>query len=340
MAFSFVVCGYGNIGRRHAAIIAARSDAQLEAIVDIDPGRAQEAHQQWNVPAYPSLRDMHGAGHHPDVVVLAVPNDYHIKMGRAALRNGAHVIVEKPLGLRYRNARRIIQLAREKDRLLACMLQNRLSPIAQWFHQVIAEGRLGYVYHVDIRLIWNRNGHYYHQSPWRGTINQDGGTLYTQFSHFIDLLYWCFGPIESVQAWTDNVAHPYLQIEDIGEARFRFVGGPTARLFFTTVAYDHNLESSITVLGSEGVLQVGGQYFNEVITWKMKDPLPPPNVTIKPNHYGHYVGSAALHTHFYEEFIKALQGKPNRLPPVEDAAELVRMIEQIYQAAHHERIRR
>ncbi len=339
MTVSFALCGYGNIGRRHAEIIAERADTELAAVVEVDPERAHEAHQRWGVPVYPSLRDMHGAGIRPEVVVLAVPNNDHVKMGRAALRSGAHVLIEKPLGLRYRNAVRLIQLARDKQRRLACVLQNRLSPIAEWFYRIITEGHLGRVLHVDVRLIWNRNEEYYRQSPWRGTLAQDGGTLYTQFSHFIDLLYWCFGPIEQVTAWTDNIAHPTIQIEDIGEARFRFESGPFGRLFFTTAAYGRNLESSITVLGTEGMVQVGGQYFNQVIDCELAgDAPPPPDVEVAANHYGHYSGSGALHRQFYEEFMRALRGEPHRLPPVEDAAELIRIIEQIYQAAYHRRL--
>ncbi len=333
MTFSFVLCGYGNIGRRHARIIAEREDADLVGVVEVDADRAAEARRAYGVPVFDSLRSMVGAGLRPDVVVLAVPNNFHIKMARAALRMGAHVLIEKPMGLRYRNALRLLELAREKERTVACVLQNRFSPLARWLHQIIRAQRLGTLYQVDVRLVWNRAEAYYRESPWRGTLDQDGGTLYTQFSHFLDLLYWCFGPITEVSAWTDNVAHPYIQIEDIGAAEFRFAGGPRGRLFFTTTAHDHNLESSITVLGSRGMVQIAGQYLNEVRHWAMEDPLPPPTETVRPNHYGHYQGSGAFHAEFYEHFLRSLRGREHALAPVEDAAALILMIEQIYQAA-------
>lgn len=333
MKFSFALCGYGHIGRRHAQIIAEREDADLIAVIETDARRAEEAQNTYGVPVFDSLRTMTGNRIHPEVVVLAVPNNLHIKMGRAALRLGAHLLIEKPMGLRYRDARRLLDLAREKDRRIACVLQNRFSPIARWLHEVITSGRLGTIHHVDVRLIWNRNEAYYRESPWRGTLEQDGGTLYTQFSHFLDLLYWCFGPIAAVTAWTDNVAHPYIEIEDIGAAEFRFSSGPRGRLLFSTTAYDHNLESSITVLGTQGMVQIAGQYFNKVLHWAMEDPLPPPDAAVEANHYGHYQGSGAFHAVFYDHFLRSLRGQPHELAPVQDAAELILMIEQIYQAA-------
>ena len=215
--------------------------------------------------------------------------------------------------------------------------------------ELIGSGRLGKIYSVQVNCFWNRNESYYRQSNWKGTLAQDGGTLYTQFSHFIDTLFWLFGDIEPVSAQFYNHNHPYIEFEDSGVVNA--VGGKSEevriksalnssllphnsfpiQINYSTSAYGQNLESSITILAENGTVKVGGQYMDKVLACEVKDYLLPNLAPVMPpNDYGTYKGSASNHTYVYQNVIDVFEGKAEIDCTAEEGLKVVEFIEKVY----------
>ena len=212
-------------------------------------------------------------------------------------------------------------------------MQNRYSPPAQWLKSIVETGLLGKLYLVQINCFWNRGNAYYEQSEWRGKSISDGGTLYTQFSHFIDMMYWLFGDISNIQSKFANFNHAdTIQFEDTGLIQFDFEKGGLGSFNYTTSVYQKNLESSITIVAENGTVKVGGQYMNEVIYCDVKDyELPDLAPSLPPNDYGHYKGSAANHQFVYQNVIDVLKYNSAIDATAKQGKKVVEIIENIYQ---------
>ena len=195
--------------------------------------------------------------------------------------------------------------------------------------------RLGKIFYVQINCFWNRGEDYYDASNWKGSLVQDGGTLYTQFSHFIDIMYWLFGDVKNIQAKMTKYKHfDYTEFEDSGSVQFEFLNGGMGNLSFTTTAYNKNLESSLRIVGEKGSVIVGGQYMNEVKLCEIEGyEFPGLEETCAPNNYGKYTGSAANHYFIYENVIDTLQGKDSATTNALEGLKVVEIIERIYQEA-------
>jgi len=191
---------------------------------------------------------------------------------------------------------------------------------------------LGKIYWVAINCYWNRDERYYSPGSWRGTKDMDGGPLYTQFSHFIDLLYWNFGPLKDIQARFYNNNHMYLDgMEDTGAFSFDFERGGAGTFAYSTALYDSNLESSIIIVGEHGTVKAGGQYMEKIDYFNVED-MDQPQIepSLPPNDYGHFKGSAANHAFVIDNIVKALSGEAYQMATVEDAAASVAIIEEVY----------
>ncbi|UYZ64542.1 Gfo/Idh/MocA family protein [Hymenobacter weizhouensis] len=331
-AVRFAVCGVGHIGRRHAALIARHAGARLVALIDTRPELREELALEFPaVPFFSSLENYFAAGLGADVLTIATPNDQHAPQAIAGLRRGLHVVVEKPLALRTQDAEAILTTATQASRLVFGVMQNRYSPPAAWLKQVVAEGRLGDIYLVQINCFWNRDERYYRPGGWRGTLTQDGGTLFTQFSHFIDLLYWVFGDVTNLTARFRDFAHQHLtEFEDSGLVTFDLVRGGSGTLQYSTAVWDQNLESSLTVVAEHGSLRLGGQYMDKVDYCHLRGyelpPLPPTNPA---NQYGPYQGSAANHVQVIDHVIETLR-QGGTATNVEEGVKVVEIIERMY----------
>ncbi|ALW87344.1 oxidoreductase [Hymenobacter sedentarius] len=329
----FVICGVGHIGRRHAALISRYPGATLVALIDVrqelQPSLAAEFP---GVPFFASLEAYLAHGPVADVLTVATPNGLHAPQAVAGLRHGLHVVVEKPLALAQADAETIVQTALQTGRLVFCVMQNRYSPPAAWLKQVVDEGRLGQVYLVQFNCFWNRDARYYKAGGWKGSQELDGGTLFTQFSHFVDLLYWVFGDITNIDARFRDFNHAGLtEFEDSGLVTFDLLRGGSGTLQYSTAVWDRNLESSLTVVAEHGSLKLGGQYMDKVEYCHLRDytlpPLPPTNPA---NDYGPYQGSAANHVQVIENVVETVLQRSCATTNAQEGLKVVEIIERIY----------
>lgn len=337
----FAVVGFGHIGRRHAAIVGAAAGARLVAVCDAVPRNDLQWPEGLNpgLPFYQRLDEML-ADVEIDVVCICTPNGFHAEQAMDCLAASRHVVIEKPLALTVAECDAVIAAAETYDRHVFGVMQNRYSPASTWLKRVVEGGRLGRLLQVHIDCFWNRDARYYHTPegkthPWHGNPCLDGGVLYTQFAHFLDLLCWSFGPVRVIHAVAANQTHHDLHpFADGGAAQFRLEGGGIGSLNFSTSVWDRNFESTLTVIGSRGTVKLAGQYMNELSYCHVKglDPpsLPPASA---PNDYGGYRGSAANHHFVIDNVIDVLNGRAEVATTAREGREVVALIEDIYAAA-------
>jgi predicted dehydrogenase len=328
----FAVVGCGHIGKRHAEMITRDKHARLAALCDLRPA-TQLGVDHYDAPFFFSLEDLLSSEVCIDVVNICTPNGLHAPLAIQALKANHHVVIEKPMALNAQDARRILDTATAAGRRVFCVMQNRYSPPSVWIKDLLQSGKLGEIYIVQINCYWNRDERYYESSDWHGTNDMDGGTLFTQFSHFVDLMYWLFGDISNIRARFSDFNHAHLtDFEDSGTVSFDFVRGGVGVLNYSTAVWDKNFESSVTIIASNGTVKIGGQYMNEVVYCHVKDydmpALPPTNPG---NDYGAYTGSAQNHHYVIENIIKALNQDPTAsITSPEDGLKVVDIIERIY----------
>jgi predicted dehydrogenase len=201
---------------------------------------------------------------------------------------------------------------------------------------LVQSGKLGNIFMVNIDLFWNRDDRYYKAGGWKGVKELDGGTLFTQFSHFIDIMYWLFGDISNIQARLRDFNHGHsTEFEDSGVVLFDFVEGGMGSINFSTSVHDTNYESSLTVVAENGTIKIGGQYMNEVAYCHVKDYTMPELPEGNPaNDYGLYKGSAANHVYIIQNVVEALQGVSNITTNALEGLKVVDIIERIYEAGN------
>ncbi len=330
----FVVIGYGHIGKRHAGIIRDLGfEVRVCDKVDGGAGRAGR-----DLPVRIELtRDMAAEGGLPGeeelrgVAAICTPNYLHCEQAIEWMRRGYDVVLEKPMGLRAEECREVIAVAKELDRRVFCVMQNRYSPPSAWLKDLIGSDRMGKIYQVQVNCLWNRSSAYYEQSSWKGKLREDGGTLFTQFSHFVDTLLWLFGDIEPVYARFQNFNHPEIEFEDSGYFDFKILKGGVGSFTYSTSAHEQNLESSITILAEHGTVKVGGQYMEQVLACNIKDyVMPELKPTLPPNDYGFYKGSASNHGYVYANVLDVLAGKAEIHCTAEEGLRVVELIERVY----------
>lgn len=331
----FAVIGQGHIGKRHAEMIRRNPQAQLVCVCDVLP--PEETGSTEIKEAYYRSAATMLATEDLDVVCVCVPNGLHTDMALMAIDSNCHVVIEKPMALAMRDAERIIQHAIERDRRVFCVMQNRYSPPSVWLKELVESGRLGRIYTVELNCLWNRDGRYYQAGGWHGTKELDGGTLFTQFSHFIDIMYWLFGDIKDIRTELRDFNHQGLtDFEDSGIATFRFADrdGASGVLVFSTAVWDCNLESSLTIVAENGSVKVAGQYMNEVVYCHVKDyEMPVLAPSNPPNDYGPYKGSAQNHHYVIQNVIDVLSKGAEITTNAYDGLQVVSIIERIYAAA-------
>lgn len=330
----FAVIGCGHIGKRHAEMIERNEESELVALVDIKPK------DQVGIDAYSAsfFNSVDALLQSPelnkiDVINIASPNGYHVEHALKCLEAKKHVVIEKPMALNKQDAELVIYKALNVHKHVFAVMQNRYSPPSVWIKDLIESGRLGNIYMVQLNCYWNRDSRYYKADSWHGKKDLDGGTLFTQFSHFIDLMYWLFGDIENIHSRFSNFNHKDLTEfrEDSGMIQFDFVNGGSGCMNFSTSIWDKNLESSMTIIAEHGSVKIGGQYMDKVEFCHVKEyEMPVLQQTNPGNDYGAYKGSAANHHYIIENVVNVLKNRSVITTNALEGLKVVDIIERMY----------
>ena len=330
----FAVIGCGHIGKRHAEMIERNEESELVALVDIKPK------DQVGIDAYSAsfFNSVDALLQSPelnkiDVINIASPNGYHVEHALKCLEAKKHVVIEKPMALNKQDAELVIYKALNVHKHVFAVMQNRYSPPSVWIKDLIESGRLGNIYMVQLNCYWNRDSRYYKTDSWHGKKDLDGGTLFTQFSHFIDLMYWLFGDIKNIHSRFSNFNHKDLTEfrEDSGMIQFDFVNGGSGCMNFSTSIWDKNLESSMTIIAEHGSVKIGGQYMDKVEFCHVKEyEMPVLQQTNPGNDYGAYKGSAANHHYIIENVVNVLKNRSVITTNALEGLKVVDIIERMY----------
>jgi predicted dehydrogenase len=328
----FAIVGCGRISERHAEQIARL--AKVEAVCDMNFMKAEKLGAKYNSRIYTNIDEMVLKERSVDVISICTPNGLHAEHAIKSFRNGFHVLCEKPMSTNVYDCGEMIKEAERANKRLFIVKQNRYNPPVQAVKEALDEGKLGKIFSIQLNCFWNRNTEYYTNSDWKGTKTLDGGTLFTQFSHFIDLLYWFFGDVKTVKAFTGNYMHNgIIEFEDTGVALLEFFNGIIGTVNFTVNSYLKNMEGSLTIFGENGTVKIGGQYLNELEYQNIKDfrisNLPSGN---PPNNYGQYTGSMSNHNKVYENVIDVLLNKGKIATNGYEGLKTVEIIDKIYSA--------
>jgi UDP-N-acetyl-2-amino-2-deoxyglucuronate dehydrogenase len=327
------IIGCGRIGARHAGHIQRL--AELVAVCDVKIDQAASFGKQYNVPVYTELSEMLAAHKEMDVVAICTPNGFHAQHSIAVLKAGFHVLCEKPMAISLYDCGEMIKTAESANKRLFVVKQNRFNPAVAELKKVIDQGRLGKIMSIQLNCFWNRNFNYYQNSDWKGSKNLDGGTLYTQFSHFIDLMYWMIGDVDTAYAMIGNFAHQdVIEFEDTGVVTLKFHSGALGTINYTVNSYAKNMEGSLTVFGDKGTVKVGGQYLNK-LEYQSIDGYEIGAVSEgnPANEYGDYQGSMSNHDKVYENLIDVLQNGAEISANGFEGLKTVEIIEKIYKSA-------
>ena len=327
----FAVIGQGHIGKRHAEMVRRNPDCELIAVCDLLP-KEKLGLESISEPYYQSVAALLEAHPEVEVVNVCTPNGLHAEHALAALEKSKHVVVEKPMALSKADCEKVIYAALHQHKTVFCVMQNRYSPPSVWLKEVIEKKIIGDVFMVQLNCYWNRDERYYKAGNWKGTQDLDGGTLFTQFSHWIDIMYWVFGDIKNIQAKFADFNHQKnTAFEDSGFVSFDFVNGGMGCINYSTAVWDKNLESSLTIVGSKGSVKVGGQYIDQIEVCNIKDyTMPELGETNPANDYGAYKGSANNHHNVIENVVETLRGKNKISTNALEGLKVVDIIERIY----------
>lgn len=329
MPTNFAIAGCGRISQRHAKQIAKIGN--VKAVCDIIPERANILATEYGANAYYSLEELLLNEKNLDVVSICTPNGLHASHSIKALEAGINVLCEKPLCIDVIEGNNMIATAGKSGKKLFVVKQNRYNPPVAFLKELINTNALGQIYSFQVNCFWNRPPAYY--TEWKGTKSLDGGTLFTQFSHFIDLLYWLLGDVADVKSLTKNFAHPAIEFEDTGMILFDMKSGAIGSMNYTVNSFNKNMEGSIAIFAENGTIKIGGEYLNELEYFNVADmetPLLPKGNPA--NGYGFYKGSMSNHDKVYENLIKALTDETHLFASAAEGLKTVEIIAKIYQA--------
>jgi len=334
----FAVVGCGHIGKRHATMITQNEECELVALCDIKP-KKDLAIADFEIPFFQSITALLNADLVFDVVCICTPNAFHTSQCLQALEAEKHVVCEKPMGLSKTKCEEVIFKALNVSKQVFCVMQNRYSPPSIWIKNLIKEKVLGTIFLVQVNCYWNRDDRYYFKDgkphEWKGQKKLDGGVLYTQFSHFIDMMYWLFGDVKGIDTKLKNYKHSHsTEFDDTGIVQFDFVNEGIGSIQFSTAVWDKNLESSMTIIAEKGSVKIGGQYMNEVAFCHIEGyKMPRLSPANPPNDYGNYKGSAANHHFVIQNVVDVLKGRKEATTNALEGMKVVEIIERIYNAA-------
>ena len=267
--FRIALLGCGRISKNHFEAIDQIDGLELVAVCDSDAERAAQAGTQWGVQHYTSYEKMLKDSK-ADIITIATPSGLHAEQGIEAANAGKHVVMEKPMAISLTGADSLVHACDKAGVQLFVVKQNRLNPPVQLLKSAVDRNRFGRIYMASCTVHWARPQEYYDQAPWRGTWEFDGGAFMNQASHYVDLIQWLMGPVESVMAKTATLARR-IETEDSGIAILKFRSGALGSIEVTMLAYPRNLEGSITILGEKGSAKIGGTAVNKIELWQFAE---------------------------------------------------------------------
>jgi UDP-N-acetyl-2-amino-2-deoxyglucuronate dehydrogenase len=318
----FALIGCGRISRNHVGALREHGDrAELVAVCDVDPTALRQAVDATGARGYESLRDVLSQTD-VDAVILATPSGLHPEQAIQAAEAGRHVITEKPMATRWSDGQRMVHVCDAAGVRLFVVKQNRLNATLQRLKRAVDAKRFGRIYMVTINVFWSRPQAYYDSARWRGTWEFDGGAFMNQASHYVDLLDWLIGPVESVQAYTATLERN-IQVEDTGVASIRWRTGALGSVNVTMLTYPRNYEGSITIVGEKGTARVGGVAVNEIQHWEFADGSAHEEDVRSANYETTSVYGFG-HPLYYDNVIRVLRGEAE---PATDGREGLRSLE-------------
>jgi UDP-N-acetyl-2-amino-2-deoxyglucuronate dehydrogenase len=270
----FALIGCGRIAQNHFEAVKKHADrAELVAVADVDATALAEAVAKTGARGFVSLTELLAArvDLNIDCVVLTTPSGLHPRQAIEAAQAGLHVMTEKPMATRWQDGLAMVKACDDAGVQLFVVKQNRRNSTLQLLKRAVSEGRFGRLYNIAVNVFWTRPQAYYDSAEWRGTWEFDGGAFMNQASHYIDLLDWVCGPVESVMAYTGTLARN-IEVEDSGVAALKWRNGAMGTVNVSMLTYPKNLEGSITILGEKGSVRIGGVAVNEIQHWQFEAP--------------------------------------------------------------------
>ena len=333
MQNNFAIAGCGRISQRHAKQISMIGN--VKAVCDIIPERANILADQFGATPYYSLEQLLIAEKGLDIISICTPNGLHAAHSIQSLKAGLHVICEKPLCIHSADGINMITTASASSKKLFVVKSTRYNPVIEAVKKLLDDNRLGEIYSFQLNCVWNRPATYYANS-WKGTLLLDGGTLFTQFSHYIDVLLWFLGEEKSIAGFRRNAAHQQsIEFEDTGVLAVEMLSGAIGSIHYSVNAIDKNQEVSLTLVAAKGTIKLGGEFMNEIV---YQQPSFIDIQQIKTNNpandYGFYKGSMSNHDMVYKNVMLALSGEKSSVTDGSDALKTVTFIEKIYQQIH------
>jgi UDP-N-acetyl-2-amino-2-deoxyglucuronate dehydrogenase len=325
----FGLIGYGNIGKRHAVHIQQHPEAELVGICEVlgfDFSSKEFSGIEMFTDMSSFLRNTNS-----DVINVCTPNYLHHPHTIASLQHGKHVVCEKPMAISAQQCEEMILAAEKYDKTIFVVKQNRYNEPVQQVKKLIQDNGLGKIFMVNVNCFWNRNEGYYQQSSWRGKKLEDGGCLFTQFSHFVDILYYLFGDVIASQGKMFNYNHAYTEVEDTGSFVLEMTSGALVNFNFSTCSFEKNMEGAFTILGEKGTVKIGGQYLNTIEYQHIANgQLPAIAIEAKANDYGTYQGSMSNHDKVIDNVVQTLHGKSTVMTNAYEGKKVVEIIEKMY----------
>lgn len=322
------IIGCGHIFPRHKEAIEANSkDFKLVATCDIDPDKGADFENYKDM-----LEQMKGK---MDLVVVATPNHLHYAMTSNSLKAGYDVLVEKPIGFDTQTVDKIQTMADKLGKNAWCVLQVRYNPTVGMLKEALDRGLLGKVHSAVFVQRWQRPIGYF--KDWRGILSQGGRSLYEYAIHYLDILQLMFGNPEIKYTYTFNHKHFTIPFEDTLYSVVEYKDKVSGSIEVTVAVEPHNLECSISVMGSQGFVKLGGNALDKIERAEFEDRnleriwgeiVENSGESTLPNSYGTHVGSCPNHPRLYSEIA---QGRGFR---IEEGSDAIKFIQDIYEQEH------
>lgn len=327
----FAIVGCGRISANHLGALEQYEDqCELVAACDAIVERADKVASKYGAIAYYNLLDMLEVGGF-DVVILTTPSGIHPIQAIQCAEAGYHVVTEKPMATKISDGIEMVKACDRAGVRLFVVKQNRRNATIQLVKKAIDEGRFGRIYSVACNVFWTRPQEYYDNDSWRGTWEFDGGAFMNQASHYVDLMDWLIGSVESVQSYTATLARN-IETEDSGVVAIKYRSGALGTMNVSMLTYPKNLEGSITILGEKGTVKIGGMAVNQIDHWIFEDQRPEDDEILAANYATTSVYGFG-HPLYYANVIATLQGKEEALTDGREGLKSLELLIAIYLSA-------